>query len=355
MDSVTQIVLGGAVAAAIAPPAHRRAALLAGAALGTLPDLDTLPIALMGLDPVAQMTLHRGLSHSLLVLPWIAAGIWYGFWRFGKGRVAHAPQRWFWAIQLALLTHPVLDAFTIYGTQLWWPLTVPPTMWGSVFIIDPGYTLWLLLACALAWIWPNWRWNGRLLIAGLLLSSSYLGWSLWAKYRVEQQVRADLLTLGLDQAPYVAVPLPFTTLLWRVVVMTPDGYLLGDHSLWADRGAIHFVPFPSDIPALTAVSDFPAVQKLAWFNQGFMRAQVVDNEAGTQLVISDLRMGLEPDYNFNFTVAVKDASGVWQAITPQQPISAYRPPVELSQFGRALAKLGKRINHQETTLFTFEN
>ncbi|RBJ89030.1 metal-dependent hydrolase, partial [Xanthomonas oryzae pv. oryzae] len=36
MDSLTQIVLGGAIAAAIAPPGQRRAALLAGAALGTL-------------------------------------------------------------------------------------------------------------------------------------------------------------------------------------------------------------------------------------------------------------------------------------------------------------------------------
>ena len=47
MDSLTQIVLGGAVAAAIAPAPHRRAALLAGAMLGTLPDLDALPLALL--------------------------------------------------------------------------------------------------------------------------------------------------------------------------------------------------------------------------------------------------------------------------------------------------------------------
>jgi len=53
MDSLTQIVLGGAVAAAIAPAGHRRAALLAGAALGTLPDLDALEAALDESFPVA--------------------------------------------------------------------------------------------------------------------------------------------------------------------------------------------------------------------------------------------------------------------------------------------------------------
>ena len=76
MDSLTQIVLGGAVAAAIAPPGHRRAALLAGAALGTLPDLDALWLGFTAADPVANMIEHRSFSHSLLVLPWVAALIW---------------------------------------------------------------------------------------------------------------------------------------------------------------------------------------------------------------------------------------------------------------------------------------
>jgi len=94
MDSFTQIVLGAAVAAAIAPPQHRRAALLAGAALGTLPDLDVLPINLLTDDPVARMTWHRSWSHSLLVLPFVAWAIWAWFRTRGK-RVAQSPTRWF--------------------------------------------------------------------------------------------------------------------------------------------------------------------------------------------------------------------------------------------------------------------
>ena len=34
-----------------------------------------------------------------------AALIWWLFKRFGHGRVAQAPGRWFWAIALALITH----------------------------------------------------------------------------------------------------------------------------------------------------------------------------------------------------------------------------------------------------------
>ncbi len=236
MDSLTQIVLGGAVAAAIAPPGHRRAALLAGAALGTLPDLDALWLGFAAADPVANMTDHRSFSHSLLVLPWVAALIWWLFKRFGNGRVAQSPLRWFWAIQLALVTHPVLDAFTVYGTQLWWPLQPHPAMGSSVFIIDPGYTVWLLLGCVLAWFGRARPWAGKVLGVALLLSSAYLGWGLIAKAQVDHAAQQSLAAMGLGDAPRFSVPMPFNTLLWRVVAMTPNGYVVGDRAD-AFRGA----------------------------------------------------------------------------------------------------------------------
>lgn len=311
MDSLTQIVLGGAVAAAIAPPAHRRAALLAGAVLGTLPDLDSLPIALLTDDPVALMTLHRGASHSLFLLPLLGWAVWAFFRRRG-GRVADAPARWFWAIQLALLTHPLLDAFTVYGTQLLWPLPTPPVMWSSVFIIDPLYTVWLLAACIAAMLLRERPAAGRALAAGLVLSTAYLGWSLLAKGMVEREADRALAALGLADAPRFSVPMPFNTLLWRVVAMTPDGYVEGFRSL-ADDGAMRFERHASDTAALAEAAAIPAVARLAWFNHGFMRAVELDGS----LVLSDLRMGSEPDYSFNFVVAERDG-GQWQGIAPRQ-------------------------------------
>ncbi len=312
MDSLSQIVLGGALAAAIAPAAHRRAALLAGAALGTLPDLDGIPLALLFDDPVMRMTLHRSVSHSLFVLPWVAMLIWWLYKRRG-GRVAESPVRWFWAIQLALVTHPVLDAFTVYGTQLWWPMNVPPTMWSSVFIIDPLYTLWLLIACIVAWRARERIVAQRVLVAGLVLSTAYLGWSLIAKTMVDRAADEALAEIGLQDAPRFSVPMPFNTLLWRVVAMTPNGYVETERSLVADRGAMRFRAQTSDVDALRAVADYKAVVRLRWFNHGFMKAQERD---GT-LILSDLRMGFEPDYIFNFAVAQRN-SPMWREIPPQQ-------------------------------------
>jgi inner membrane protein len=311
MDSLTQIVLGGAIAAAIAPPRHRRAALLAGAALGTLPDLDSLPVALLTDDPVARMTWHRSASHSLLVLPLLAWAIW-AWCRSRGGRVADAPARWFWAIVLALVTHPLLDAFTVYGTQLLWPLPPRPVMWSSVFIIDPLYTLWLLLACIAAFFLRERVAAQRVLVAGLVLSTAYLAWSLVAKAMVEREADRALAAMGLADAPRFSVPMPLNTLLWRVVAMTPNGYVEGFRSLAADRGPMAFRGYPSNTQALAEAAHVPAVQRLVWFNHGFMRAQVVDGE----LQLSDLRMGNEPNYFFRFAVARQGSP--WHAIAPRQ-------------------------------------
>jgi inner membrane protein len=312
MDSLSQIVLGAALTAAIVPRQHRRAALLAGAALGTLPDLDWLVLLPLGLDPVDNMTWHRGPSHSLFVLVPLAALIWAAFKRLG-GRVAESPVRWFWAIQLALVTHPLLDAFTVYGTQLWWPVPVSPTMWSTLFIIDLAYTLPLLVACVLAWRRRDGRGAQRALVLGLALSSLYVGWSFLAKARVDRAADQALAAMGLQDALRFSVPTPFNTLLWQVVAMTPDGYLTGQYSLVADDGPVRLHPRASDVAALAAVHDFPAVARLRWFNHGFMSAREVDG----QLVLSDLRMGLEPDFTFRFMVAERDG-GTWRAVRPTQ-------------------------------------
>lgn len=340
MDSITHLFLGGAVAAAIVPAKHRRAALLAGAALNTLPDLDSLFIVLATDDPVSLMTVHRSFSHSLFVLPVLGWLIWWLCRKRGK-RVAESPGRWFWAIQLALVTHPLLDAFTVYGTQLLWPLHTPAVMGSSLFIIDPLYTLWLLAGCVFAWFAREKPLAQRALLAGLALSTAYLGWSLLAKARIDDQADRALTAMGLQGAPRFSVPMPFNTLLWRVVAMTPDGYVIGDRSLVADRGAMRFKGYKSNVQVLAEAKDIEAVQELAWFNHGFMRARVV----GDELVLSDLRMGLEPDYNFNFAVAVRE-SGQWRAIPPRQLQAAYRAPVASGKLKDALAQLWRRIWHQ---------
>lgn len=333
MDSLTQIVLGASLCAAIAPAKNRRAALLAGAALGTLPDLDTFPLMLLTDNPVSLMTLHRGLTHSLLVLPLIGWLVWWICKRRGH-RVRQSPQRWFWAIQATLITHPLLDAFTVYGTQLWWPFTPHPAMWSSLFIIDPLYTIWLLLGCLVALAAGARRIAQQALVAGLVLSTCYIGWSLAAKSMADRAARETLAAMGYANAPYFSVPTAFNTFLWRGVALTEDGFLEGERSVLADKGPMQFRHYPSDTVALEAVSNDPDAARLLWFSSGFQKTAVHNksSQAGQILVLSDLRMGAEPEFYFSFAVAERDVPDApWQPIEPQRMVNTPRSLWSLSR------------------------
>ena len=303
MDSVTQLALGASVAAVCVPAKDRRRALVVGTALGTLPDLDV--IIDYG-NAVANFTLHRGFSHSLLVLIPFAALLWLILRRYYTP-VREAPKPWFWAILLALITHPLLDAHTAYGTQLFWPLAVTPTMWSTLFIIDPLYTLPLLVAVIVVLLAPIRTSAKTALKTGLIVSCLYLSWSWVAKLLVASVV-AERFEMAGEELKVFTSPTPFNTLMWRIVVMGPDSYQEGYYHFLrsdsmsfsrSDRGQILF----------EQAKHVPDVQQLEWFADGFNRADVIEE----QLVITDLRMGFEDNYVFQHPVAEIHA-GQWQAI-----------------------------------------
>ena len=324
MDSLSQAVLGASVAGAIAPAGHRGKAMLLGAGLGTLPDLDVF-IDFGG--AVENFTYHRGFSHSLLVLAPFSVLLWLLLRRWWTP-VRDAPLRWLCAIGLTLLTHPLLDAHTAYGTQLFWPLPVPPTSWATLFIIDPLYTLPLLVGVLVAAF--RRRAAGTALRVGLVLSTLYVGWSWVAQATVSRNVEDALASMQLQDAPVFMTPTPLNTLLWRVVVMTDDGYLEGFDSLLIDEGVMRFTAHASAVDAMNIAGDVWAVERLRWFARDFVKASVENDK----LVISDLRMGQEPVYVFSHVVAAR-GNPHWT------PISTELLPMSFGD--RALAETWDRI------------
>lgn len=310
MDSVSQIVLGAAVCAAVAPRVPRRAVAY-GAVLGTLPDLDVLVLG--ALDPLRQFTEHRSFSHSLPVLSLLAPLLALLSWQFDRGLRTVSRRRWWLAVWLVLITHPLLDAFTVYGTQLWWPLMPPPTMWASVFIIDPLYTLPLLIVCVMLWrAGDDLRRVQRLALVGLLISSGYLGWSLLAKQLATAQAAALLAAEGRSSAKLLVSPAPFTTLMWRAVAVDARG----DGEAWislrpgAPTPEWRWTPSTPGLRGAALIT--PGGQTLHWFTHGFMRVVLAEH----RLQVADLRMGAEGDYFFVFDIAEHDGGG-FVPITPE--------------------------------------
>jgi len=316
MDSLTQLALGGAIGAAVGGKKYGRKAALIGAICGTIPDLD---IFFSSDDPVTAFTHHRGLSHSFLfaifgtpVFAWIFSKIkWLGV-QF-KDRALHV------MVFLGLFTHMLLDALTIYGTQLFWPLPTPPIAVGSVFIIDLLYTLPLLVGL----IWFLFNKSRHIPKVALAVSTLYLAWGLAA-----QQIITNKLHESHTVAPsqVLVQTTPFNTFLWRILVMDNDGYKVGYASIF-DKGDDILLKHYSSQPALLSpLADTYAVQRLNWFTNGFYKAHQQEDK----IIMTDLRMGREPDsYIFGFVIGLNN--GQETTPTTNQRFSSRRDMGTISQ------------------------
>jgi inner membrane protein len=334
MDSVSQFVLGAACGVAVMGrrTAVWKAALWGGIA-GTLPDLDVL---IDHGDPVANMTLHRAESHAVVLLA-LAALPLGGLVAWLLGERAQRG-RWVLATAAALITHPLLDAMTVYGTQLLRPFSSHPYGVGTIFIIDPLYTLPLLVGVGgalLAKAPRDLRWNAL----GLLLSTAYLVWSVGVQAHVRQLALASLPD---PPAALLVTPTPFNTVLWRVVAMRADGYDEGFVSLLdrpaAGQPSMKFVRHATDTARLASVlSGNPAHERMAAFTHGLYALREERSKgAAPAVVLSDLRMGQTPNFIFSFEVAELGEGARWQAVVPRS-VGRYSDP------SKAWAWLRRRV------------
>jgi len=312
MDSLSQLALGAAVGVAVMGrrTAVWKAALWGGVA-GTMPDLDVL---IDHGDPVLNMVLHRAETHApfwltLFSLPLAAAvARLHGEW----------PQwrRWWLALWLALVTHPLLDAMTVYGTQLALPFSDRPFGVGSIFIIDLLFTLPLLIGagCALGMKSPNRGLAANAL--GLLFSTAYLAWSFGAQQHVQRIAQASLAAQGINAERVLVTPSAFNTVLWRVVAVDGPHYREGFYSLLDRSPQIAFDRFERGTALLPELQGIDGVRRIAAFSQGFFKLHI----DGARVLISDLRMGQEPNYVFSFAVAERHSAPV--ALRPSVQVSS---------------------------------
>jgi inner membrane protein len=117
--------------------------------------------------------------------------------------------------------------------------------------------------------------------------------------QVESVAHASLAHQGIQAERVLTVPAPFNTLLWRVLAMAEDGYYEGFYSLLDEGPEVAFSRYPSDPGLLRGLETHWPVQRLQWFTHGFNSVTL----HGRDIVITDLRMGVEPDYIFRFKVA----------------------------------------------------
>ncbi len=339
MDTLTHAVLGAAVGGTLLGRRLGRKALLIGATVAAMPDLD---VFLDYGDAVLDVTEHRGFTHSVFVLTGLGTLLAILASRFAPARDITLG-RWWAFFVLSMLSHPLLDVLTTYGTQLWWPLDVRPSAWPVVFIIDPLYTLPLLAGFAIALVTGN---GFRAPAWGLALSSAYLVFAIAAKGVVEHRLAPVLAERGLEEAPRLVQPTPFNTLLWRVTIIDGDdhhetliGLLDGETPPVVEtfrRGA----ELEPDALALEKG------ERLYWFAGPYLRYEVRQRNGRETLVATDIRLGFPGFYAFSYALAVRDEHG-WQPLVPTEMVT---PDARANL--DALGQLGARILTPEATLCT---
>lgn len=335
MDSVTQLALGAAVGVAVM---GRRTAVwksaLWGGIAGTLPDLD---VFIDHGDTLRNMTMHRGASHALFWLT-LASPSMAALPALLHRQREHF-RRWWLAMWLALVTHPLLDTMTVYGTHLLLPFDARPLGVGSIYIIDPLYTVCLLVGLGVALARRDWRglrWNKL----GIALSSAYLAWSVLAQWHVRGIAQEALAARGTPPDRLLVTPTAFNTVLWRIVAVRDDGsYEEGFYSFFDGGRPLRMTRYEGGSPQLReSLRNMESVQRLANFSHGFYKL----HERDGSVWVTDLRMGQEPHYVFSFLVARREGS-TWVPLVPQ--LQGSRGDVR-----RALAWLWQRLRGHDVAL-----
>ena len=315
------MALGAAVAEATLGRRIGRRASLVGAALGTLPDLDVL---VRHADAIDAFTLHRGWSHSLFVLSLASLPLAALLRRLADRDGAASLGRWWLGVWAVLITHALLDGFTTYGTQLFWPIPTPPVAIGSIFIIDPLYTVPLLIGLAVA-LRRRDAAGRRANRVGLVVSTAWLASTLVLQQVARGEALESFERAGVTVDEMLVLPFPFGV-LWRAIALDGDDYAVAWVSLADGQEGGTVERRARGLDGLT-LDDAEPVERLAWFTRGFVGARRIDGA----LVLTDLRIGTAATPIFAFEVA-ESVDGAWRRTLAEE-----RDPVVDLDALRALA------------------
>jgi inner membrane protein len=297
MDSITQAALGATIAQAGFSTRLGRRALLFGAVAATLPDLD---VVVRAAGQWAVVEHHRGATHSLPVLALatpllaLAGRRWFARPRDRSGAAVPDDRRaWLLLTALVLLTHPLLDLFTSYGTQLFWPLSGRRFALDAISIIDPVVTVPMLLVVARGFMG---RAGPRLALAVLCLTMVYLGYGHSQSRRAEAIATAELARQDFEPVEVRALPTPANLVVWRVVARDAGGRLRVTNLSTAGRERPRFVAaHRGGHPLAERALASPEGRLFEWFAMDMISTTVEETARGTRVLIHDHRYGMISD------------------------------------------------------------
>lgn len=373
MDSITQITLGAAVAEVVAGKKIGNRAILWGAVAGTIPDLDIISTLFM--DDIDSLAFHRGISHSILfavvgsfLFGWlvdrlyqlkyhryIASVAWGGLFLliflgvngnlFGgemnlpklgvsllfllgtlyfvynkyyvKERTLPEANYWLWVKLFfwAVVTHPILDCFTMYGTQLFQPFSDMRVSFDNISVADPLYTV-PFLGCVILMSFFSRSSRRRRIInwTGIVISSIYMLFTIYNKQRINYIFENSLRTANIEYNKYVTGPTILNNVLWHGAAETDTSIVYGLYSFYDKDKEFDLIHMPKKDYLLEVKPDDRAINTLKWFSDGMY---TVMRKKDGRLQMNDMRYGtyteegeLEDRFIFKF-ILTKNEEGYY--------------------------------------------
>jgi inner membrane protein len=220
MDTLTHAisgaVLGRATTGIGGSPLQARRRMGVGFLAAAFPDID-FALRLV-VDPLTFLNLHRGVTHSLLLLPlWALLLAWIFALFFRDSR----PRDFFVLAALAIAIHIAADVITTFGTMIFAPFSDYKAKVPTTFIIDPWFTGILLAGLAGSWIWRSSRAPATF---SLIVLAAYVGFQGYLLHTATQLGRQYARDQNLAATRVTAMPQPLSPFNWRIIVEVEEIY-----------------------------------------------------------------------------------------------------------------------------------
>ncbi|MFT4665112.1 MAG: inner membrane protein [Gammaproteobacteria bacterium] len=373
MDSLTQVILGAAVGEAVLGKKIGGRAMIWGGFAGFLPDLDVTSSFVV--DEISALAIHRGITHSFIFaavfsvfIAWlvhklydtglyqkkaykivaaiIAVGgllftanylpymvsdklnmslLWGSlgvgaivlllmnryYFQVEQKVVKTTWREWYWLFFWAIITHPILDCFTTYGTQIFLPFSDYRVAFNVISVADPIYTVPFLITLIIAALQRRGtKWRSIVNWTGIIVSSLYMTFCFYHKLQVNKIFERSLSENNISYSRYMTSPLIFNNVLWLGLAESDTAYYHAYYSFMdEDTEMDDYNIFPKQHEILADYEGDPTLKTLRWFSNNYY---TVLRRPDGDMQMNDVRFGIfgnklrkSTDYVFKFILEEK--------------------------------------------------
>jgi len=287
MDPLSQGTVGAAFAQSTANKNNILRIGVIGFLAGLAPDLDVLIRS--SNDPILFLEYHRQFTHSLFFIPFgslIIALLIFPLLKRSMG---------FKTVYLASLlgyaTHGLLDACTSYGTQLFWPFSNERVTWNNISIIDPLFTIPILIFVGTA-----------IKTRKRLFSFFAIGWATFylslgfVQYERTLSTAIELAHSRGHNAERLTLKPSFGNLiLWKSIYQHEEKFYVDAirtvrSSTWCSGENIRMFDYQQHLPDLDEDSQQKKdIERFRWFSQDYLGFDEEKN------LVTDVRYSMIPN------------------------------------------------------------